>query len=118
MKNTILCAIFILFIASSCTNDNSSTLTEPAIPSGLITYNNNVKGIINSNCISCHASVPTNGAPFSLTTYDDVKSKIASVKNRIVKAEGDSQLMPEGGPRLPQTSIDIIVKWQSDGLIQ
>ena len=118
MKKTFLCSIFVAFIASSCTNDNSSTLSEPTKIVGPVTYNNNVKAIIDNNCINCHGNVPTNNAPFSLTTYADVKSKIESIENRISKADGDSQLMPQGGPRLPQTSINIIMKWQNDGLIQ
>ena len=118
MKKTFLCSIFVAFIASSCTNDNSSTLSEPTKIVGPVTYNNNVKAIIDNNCINCHGNVPTNNAPFSLTTYADVKLNISNILNRIARANGASGLMPNGGPRLPQVTIDIVVKWQNDGLIQ
>jgi hypothetical protein len=37
---------------------------------------------------------------------------------RISLENGNSSLMPKGGPRLPQTTIDIIKKWEQDGLLE
>ena len=118
MKNAIVCLIFTVFVAMSCTSDNSATLTEPANTVELTTYNNNVKAIIDNNCITCHANIPTNNAPYSLTTYADVKLHISDIINRISRANGAVGLMPQGGPRLPQTSINVVNKWQTDGLIE
>ena len=87
---------------------------------GSITYNQNVKSIIENNCVVCHAAVPKNGAPMSLVTYDQVKQAVLSrgLLTRISLENGNSSLMPNGGPRLPQATIDIIVKWEKDGLLE
>ena len=104
----------------ACTNDNPETLMEDIPIEGLTTYNQNVKSIIDNNCIRCHASTPLNGAPMSLVTYEQVKQAIQNrgLLNRISLENGNSSLMPQGGPRLPQATIDIIVKWQQDGLLE
>ncbi|MBP4138955.1 MULTISPECIES: hypothetical protein [Flavobacterium] len=103
-----------------CSDDNPDTLMEDTPISGAVTYNQNVKSIIDNNCISCHAATPRNGAPMSLVTYDQVKSAVQNrgLLNRISLENGNSLLMPQGGPRLPQTTIDIILKWQQDGLLE
>ncbi|WP_309610152.1 hypothetical protein [Flavobacterium sp.] len=118
MKKAIIYSITTAIIFLGCTKDNSNTLSDPINPVGLVTYNNNVKTIVDNNCIRCHGNIPTNGAPFSLTTYADVKSRIITIKDRISRPDGSNGIMPDGGPRLPQTTIDIIFKWQADGLIQ
>lgn len=107
-------------ILMSCTNDNPSTLMDNSPMTGLTTYNQNVKSIIDNNCIVCHAAVPKNGAPMSLVTYDEVKNAVLNrgLINRISLENGDSSLMPRGGPRLPQATIDMIIKWQQDGLLE
>lgn len=104
----------------SCTDDNPETLMDTTPIVGAVTYNQNVKSIIDNNCISCHASTPRNGAPMSLVTYDQVKNAVQTrgLLNRISLENGNSSLMPQGGPRLPQTTIDIIIKWQQDGLLE
>lgn len=107
-------------ILTACTNDNSDTLMED-IPSMVqATYAQNVKSIIDNNCIVCHATVPRNGAPMSLVTYDQVKNAVQNrgLLNRISLNNGNSLLMPQGGPRLPQATIDIVVKWNQDGLLE
>ncbi len=111
--------VFASFLMS-CSNDNPDTLMEDMPNDGTITYQQNVKSIINNNCISCHAATPRNGAPMSLVTYDQVKNAIQNrgLLNRISLENGNSLLMPQGGPRLPQATIDIIVQWQKDGLLE
>ncbi|PKB16651.1 hypothetical protein [Flavobacterium sp. 5] len=107
-------------ILLSCTNDNPDTLMDDTTIIGLATYNQNVKSIIDNNCIVCHATVPKNGAPMSLVTYDQVKQAVLNrgLLTRISLENGNSSLMPNGGPRLPQTTIDIILKWNQDGLLE
>ena len=108
---------FFSLLLNSCTNDSLSDLTAvDDIESA--TYTQNVKSIIDNNCIVCHGSTPTNGAPMSLTTYTFVKQAVINrgLLDRISRAEGTSGAMPFGGPRLPQTSIDVIIEWNTDGL--
>ena len=106
------------FIA--CSNDNSETLMDNPPVTGKVTYTQNVKSIIDNNCISCHAAVPRNGAPMALVTYEQVQNAVQNrgLLNRISLTNGNSLLMPQGGPRLPQATIDVIVKWNQDGLLK
>ena len=119
-KNIPLLVFSSLLMA--CTNDNPETLmNNPPIQEAIpITYNQNVKSIIDNNCISCHAATPRNGTSLSLVTYVQVKDAMENrgLLNRISLNEGNSSLMPQGGPRLPQATIDIIAKWQKDGLLE
>lgn len=118
-KNLFPMLVFAGFLLS-CSNDNLDTLMEDMPNENAITYQQNVKSIIDNNCISCHAATPRNGAPMSLITYDQVKNAIQNrgLLNRISLNNGNSLLMPQGGPRLPQASIDIVAKWQQDGLLE
>ena len=115
----IVSFVFISFLFTNCTNDSAADLGE-AIGTGDATYTLDVKSIIDNNCIICHAATPVNGAPMSLTTYEQVKDAILHrpLLDRISRAQGEPGMMPNGGTRLPQASINIIIKWQQDGLLE
>ncbi|GEP52040.1 hypothetical protein FNO01nite_27120 [Flavobacterium noncentrifugens] len=103
------------FAAFGCSNDSPDDLGVEAILTDTpITYNANVKAIIDNNCISCHSTIPQNGAPMSLATFEDVKSAIElrGLIERISKDNGQSGLMPLGGPKMPQQNIDMITLWR------
>ena len=72
---SLLSFVFMLLLLTNCTNDSSKDLTED-IGLNDVTYLLNVKSIIDNNCIVCHAATPINGAPMSLTTYEEVKDAI------------------------------------------
>ncbi|PID69120.1 MAG: hypothetical protein CR989_03370 [Flavobacteriales bacterium] len=107
---TIYAGIIIIFtitlLFTNCSKDNDAPETEK------VTYNNKIKDIIDANCISCHASPPQNGAPFSLTTYADVKDKSAEILNAVKTGK-----MPPYG-ELSQTTIDAIQQWIDDGKLE
>ncbi len=111
IKN-IFFLIMALISLSSCTNDSISDLEQPN-DNDNITYLTKVKQIIDNNCINCHGTTPTNGAPMSLTTYENVKDAVLTrnLLDRISRAEGVLGAMPLGGPRLPQNDIDAISEW-------
>jgi hypothetical protein len=54
-----------------------------------------------------------------LLTYEDVKNAVENrgLINRI-SSEDTGFLMPFGGPRLPQNLIDIVIQWETDGLLE
>jgi uncharacterized membrane protein len=89
--------------------------TDPTTPT-IITYSKNVKSIIDANCISCHQS-GRSAAFRPLTTFAEVKVAVenAGLLNRIQLQNGQQGIMPQGG-RMSQTNIDLIVKWNTDGL--
>jgi len=104
----------------SCTNDSEDDLIDQMQNQGPITYTNDVKTIIDNNCLNCHGDPPTNGAPNSLVTYQNVRNSAenGTLLARIQQNEGGPGAMPLGGPRLPQTLIDVVVQWQSDGFVE
>lgn len=118
-KNTFLISAFVLgtVLVSSCTNDSSDDLSGI---NGLdeVTYTNTVKSIIDTHCISCHAATPINGAPMSLTTYENVKQAVLErgLLDRISRPQGAQGMMPSGGTRLPQAIIDQVFAWSAQGL--
>ena len=123
MKKSTLKAFYFLgtlLLLSSCSQNTYDDIEEETDPlPEIITYQD-VKSIIDNVCLVCHSNPPQNGAPMSLINYENVKEAVLErdLINKISKNEGDNGLMPLGGPRLPQTSIDLIVKWNTDGLLE
>lgn len=98
------------------TTPTTPTPTTPTTPTTGLTYSKDIKAIIDGNCVSCHQS--GRSASFRpLTTYAQVKAAVetAGLLNRIQLQSGQQGLMPQGG-RMSQTNIDLIVKWNTDGL--
>lgn len=119
--NYLFLAVMTSLFLASCTNESTSDLIDINPIEGDITYTNTIRSIINNNCVRCHAAVPTNGAPMSLTTYEDVRDAVLrsgsrGIINRITRNTGDALLMPQGGPKLPQPIIDQIIQWEAAGL--
>ena len=114
----ILLVILICFTIFRCANDSEDDLIDVTPLPDLVTYVHDVKSIIDSNCISCHSDPPEAGVPISLVTYEQVEHAIIN-HNLIGRITGTSgPLMPQGGPKLPQNLIDIIIQWQADGLLE
>jgi mono/diheme cytochrome c family protein len=118
---TILLAAF-----TSCSDSDTfqdiETVTDPGTgtpgtdPVTTFSYTKNAKSIIDANCIGCHQS--GRSASFRpLTTYAEVKAAVenAGLLNRIQLQTGQQGIMPQAG-RMSQANIDIIVKWNTDGL--
>jgi uncharacterized membrane protein len=110
-----LCLIFF----SSCTNASEEDLIEPFEEVETVTYTENVKAIIDNNCIFCHNNPPVNGAPNPLITFQQVRE---AVENRdligLINSNDPSERMPLGGQPLTQQQIEIIEQWEIDGLLE
>ena len=119
MKKTLAITGLIIGLLYACTNTSEDDLINSEPIPNLVTYTDDVKNIIDNNCISCHKSPAVNGASISLLTYTNVKSAIQN-NNLISKINGTGPggLMPLGGPKLPQNLIDLIAKWESDGFLE
>jgi mono/diheme cytochrome c family protein len=75
--------------------------------------------IMSTNCTSCHGSNPINAAIISLETYDKVKSRTQSnLIDRISRSQGSSGMMPQGGTRLSQSTIDKVISWSNCGYVE
>jgi uncharacterized membrane protein len=79
-----------------------------------------VQPIFNNNCVICHANPPLNGSIMPLVTFNNVREAVNNrdLLDRISRNQGESGLMPLGGPRLPENSIDLISQWEEDGLLE
>ena len=116
LKNYI--PVLLLAFVFNCSTVNEDDLTEDVIIEDLVTYEANIKSIIDSNCIICHNNPPVNGAPNSLITFDDVRDAVEN-RNLIDRISAtDGSVMPLGGPRLPQNLIDLVIQWEEDGLLE
>jgi len=105
----------------SCSSGGDDPVSQPnpdpdpdPNPTTKVTYNADVKIIIDGNCISCHGSPTSNGAPMSLITYTQVKNNVNSIISRI---NSTTNPMPQSG-LLPQADRTLIQQWKDGGLLE
>jgi len=134
MKTQNLVFLFLFaFLFLSCSNDSEDDLIDnsndtsqnddPGQGQGggndptnfQFNYEDDIKPIMQTSCVSCHASPPVNGAPFALVTYDQVRQRSSRVLATMDRQSGSPGAMPPSG-RLPQATIDIVAQWISDGM--
>ena len=121
MKRVSLFKVLVVAsLIASCSNSSPADLVDATPLPAVVSYDANVKPIIDANCVSCHGAVPNFGAPNSLNTYQTVRQSIENgdLIQRINKQPSDFMLMPQGGPKLPQNKIDIIQRWIDQGFNQ
>jgi len=110
----------LLLLIVGCT---SSTLDDfapvPDEEPDVVTYQQ-VRSTFENICTQCHSNPPQNGAPMPLEMYVQVREAVLNrgLLDRISRPDGAPGLMPNGGPRLPQATIDQIVQWEADGLLE
>ena len=111
-------AVMVLANCTSNTYDDLVPLEVGQEPT-VVTYQD-VESIFSSNCYACHGNPPQNGAPMSLNSFNEVVNAVLTqdLIDRISRNDGANGLMPLGGPRLSQQSIDLIVQWNEDGLLE
>ena len=129
MKKIIALTILLAALTSCSDSDTYQDIETPPVtgtppltgtpgtdPVAITSYSKNVKSIIDGNCISCHQA-GRSAAFRPLTTYTEVKTAVenAGLLNRIQLQTGQQGIMPQAG-RMSQTNIDLIVKWNTDGL--
>ncbi|MFK5889766.1 MAG: hypothetical protein QM486_03415 [Flavobacteriaceae bacterium] len=110
--------VFLFFLILGCASDGQSDLVE-AINIDKVTYLDNVKIIIDNNCIVCHNSGPNPIGPFPLEIYNEVKDKAqnGALLTRIQLPAGNPSVMPKTG-KMPQQLIDVIVDWAEGGFLE
>ena len=115
LQITLLSSMMLLI---GCTAVSEEDLVDVTLIE-VVTFNEDVKPIIDNNCIICHSNPPQNGAPMPLVSYDNVKEAVQN-RNLIgrISSEDPAFSMPFGGPRLPQNLIDMVIQWNEDGLIE
>jgi hypothetical protein len=78
-----------------------------------VTYDSEIKNILDANCATSGCHVTGGAAPMSLQTYTVAASRAADIKNAVL-----SNVMPKGGPPLSQELKDKIACWADDNAPQ
>lgn len=102
--------MIVCIIGFSC---DSKTYEEISGEVANPTYTNNVKPIIENNCLACHSAVAAE-LP-TMETYAQVRDA-AENGNMICRIDDQScgGVMPQTG-RMPQNRINTIKKWVANG---
>jgi len=112
----MMCIISLALVSIACESRTYEEISDKTPVVELVTYNKDVKPIIDANCIVCHSA--GGAASFQpWTSYSQVKNNIDKIIDRIGRPVGDPQKMPQGGSLSP-TQISIITKWKADGLTE
>lgn len=112
MKNVVVILIVIVaLVLNSC---ESKTYEDISGVTNNPTYTKNIGPIIASNCLSCHA----NGSQYpNLENYTEVKEAITEgILICRIDDQSCGSVMPQSG-RMPQTTIDLIKLWVSQGYV-
>ncbi|MCX6171375.1 MAG: hypothetical protein NT048_00875 [Flavobacterium sp.] len=135
MKNIkLIIAISVLVGITFFISCDSRTFDElkPPVAPGDVTYNNDIKPILDSKCISCHKDAQTTGTFPDLDTYQNVKDYELNNGVNGYTNGGTSQTqpsllcsvqashctesqMPKGDSPLSNTSITTIQNWIDNG---
>jgi len=112
--------VFFLCLAlglNGCYKDKAENLypkvyTGGACDTANVTYAA-VEALYNAKCVSCHPGVSS-----PMNTYATAKTLAATSLVRVLKPTGDSQHMPQNGPKLSDCQIATIRQWIAQGYKQ
>ncbi|MGZ5190880.1 MAG: hypothetical protein ACXWCZ_07640 [Flavisolibacter sp.] len=109
-KLTVLSVLIAAFIFQFC------SASKKAQKAKLTTYDVHVAPIITNSCSPCH--IPPKGNKEALNSYAAAKEHADQMIERIQKNPGDKGFMPFKHPKLPDSTIQVFVKWKADGLLE
>ena len=104
----------ILFVSVSLFQFCSSTKKAATAPAAAITYDGNVKPIIQASCAPCH--IAGQGNKKSLDNYADASANADAMISRIQKNPEEPGFMPMRHPKLADSTIAVFVDWKTAGL--
>ena len=81
-----------------------------------MTYAANVQPLLVANCSPCH--FPPKGNKKPLDTYEAVSKNIDDMISRVSRNPGDKGFMPFKHPKLSDSTINVLVQWKTDGLLE
>ncbi|HEY4612075.1 MAG TPA: hypothetical protein VII11_03755 [Bacteroidota bacterium] len=134
----IALTIAVLFSSLSCTDQGSDPTAPPPPPGTDVSFSQHIQPIFNGNgCTSCHggsgglfltagqsyANLVNVNAQASCTTLKRVLPGNPDQSVLYIRTSSDSpntqcgtnSRMPQGSPRLPQATIDLIKDWINQG---
>lgn len=111
MKRFFFISIFSVFFISSCTKEKTP-YTEAPTCNDTISFANDVLPVIQQSCTGCH-DIGNGAGGYELSNYDNVSAHANAVLGSMRNA--GYQLMPQGGPALPDSTIQLIECWIYQG---
>ena len=109
-KLSVLSVLIAAFIFQFCSTSKKAQKAK------MITYDAHIAPIITNTCSPCH--IPPKGNKEALNTYASAKAHVDEMIERIQKNPGDKGFMPFKHPKLPDSTIQVFVKWKADGLLE
>ncbi|WP_372946133.1 hypothetical protein [Muriicola sp.] len=108
---TVLLIGAMVFAVGCSKSDNSegAPMDDPNDDPTALSYQSDIRPIIQGNCLSCHGNPPTQNAPMSLTTLNEVKSAIQN-RGLLSRINSTTNPMPPNG-LMPQTARALISEW-------
>lgn len=108
---SLLSTAFVFQFCSSAKKAQSA-----AAATAKVTYAAHVQPIVAGNCAPCH--MPPKGNKEPLNSYETVKTHVEDIIVRIQKNPGEKGFMPMRHPKLSDSTIQTIVQWKADGLLE
>lgn len=113
-NNKILILVFIcvsIFISLiSCRKEKVQSTIDPNCVD-TVSFSQKVLPIIQQNCTGCHDV--GNSTPYTLTNHTNISNNVTPI---IGSMHAQSyQLMPQGGPALPDSIIQLVQCWINQG---
>ncbi len=100
-----------------CSSTKKAAVPAPATTANLLSYDADVKALVESKCTPCH--LPAKGGSITpLDTYERTKDFIDPILTRIQLNPGDGGFMPMKHPKLSDSAINVFKQWKTDGLLK
>ncbi|WP_343631071.1 cytochrome c [Fluviicola sp.] len=106
-------AVLALFLPSACTKAKAPVPLPEVTCSSTISFSAQIAPMIDANCASCHGA----GAGTSPTLSNHAEIS-ANAEAMIQAMRGTPELMPQGGPALPDSLIQQFQCWMEQGKLQ
>ena len=96
----------------NCHGSKKATASTPKL-----TYNSNLKAVIETNCSPCHIAGKGNKKPYD--NYANVKADIDDMIRRIELNPTDRGFMPfRKSAKLDASTINVFKQWKTDGALE
>ncbi len=128
LKTTLNCFLILLIVnmITSCEDNQLSDLLEEEVgdgdgdggdggDTGIVTYQNTAKAILDNACVRCHNATQANGG-VRLHNFENA-SAVAESMRMIIRMTSTGNPMPPNG-NLPDAIIQDIRDWIDDGILE
>ena len=115
MKKTLVTGsllVALAFLMQFCSTTRK-TAEQPKVAK--ITYQGNVKELIETKCTPCH--IPGKGNKTPYVTYDAVKADYEDIMKRVHMNPGERGFMPMRKEKLSDSALTLLAAWKTDGFL-